>query len=899
MNSNSSMAGLASLVQSRGRNGDSMLVHMGPEEVQGLQSIALAHGGSLTINPVTGMVEANFLKKLLPAIAGFTLNSLFPGMGTLGTSLLVGGATGLIEGDLKKGINAGMGAYSGANIRQALARAGQAAKAEAAKKLTGSALSGPSKVDVEMPLGQDILEMTAPKAAVTPTVAPTPALNLAQPRGILDRVGQSKFGQSDMGAGIMSLFRPGGGEQMVKYLGGPNQAGMTFAPIMSAIDEAEQERNAKKMRQITEGENYFYIPGEFNKQSGKFEPGRYVDAKGNPYTKPFKWGFADGGVIPSQGNMYPMARLQAGGMGGYDTPIDSMSGQEFPVTNFAEGGTVDPLEDYYRSLLAPPSSTNPNQADVDANTKYVDEWNKIFAGGMRDFGGKGDSAASYYQASTAPAPVYDTRAESDPFDTTTPVKEDPIDKLPVKTKEPEPVNTFKPTEAPPADPITFQPNPEPSPIDDFLEQYPITPPKAEPPKAEPPKAEPPQQTVTKVEEIIPGTVEGGGFELDTGPVPSDFVEPEPVQDPRTGTVTIDQDVSTFKPEPNKPTSVEEFLAATDPNKAKEPEKDYFSTFTPAEPEPVTIAPEAPPYTETYGSTSAIDEFLAATDPNKAKEPEKDYFSTFTPRETKPTTIDDFLRDNPVESMDNDTAQQNWVGKALDYLESSGGTTGGSIAAARSVYQDWKDGKLSWDSAKSALKGFVEGFIPGSEKVFKKPEEAPKETPPVADQNTSNYDEEQFMGSDYSTDPFQSQDPDFWNEYSVSLPDLVEDLPTLTTRGMAAGGPTDFNNDYYNFGFARGGLGTLPEYKAGGKLLRGPGDGMSDDIPAVIRGAKVQRAALADGEFVIPADVVSHLGNGSTEAGAKKLYQMMDKIRVARTGNKRQGRQINPDKFIHV
>jgi hypothetical protein len=820
---------------------------MGPEEVRGLQSIALAHGGSLTINPVTGMVEANFLKKLLPAIAGFTLNSLFPGMGTFGTSLLVGGATGLIEGDLKKGIKAGMGAYSGANIRQALAQAGQAAKAQAAKKLTGSALSGPSKVDVEMPLGQDILEMTAPKAAVTPTVSPTPALNLAQPKGILERVGQSKFGQSDMGAGIMSLFRPGGGEQMVKYLGGPNQAGMTFAPIMSAIDEAEQERNAKKMRQITEGENYFYIPGEFNKQAGKFEPGRYVDAKGNPYTKPFKWGFADGGVIPSRGNMYPMARLQAGGMGGYDTPIDSISGQESPVTNFAEGGKVDPLEEYYRSLLAPPSSTNPNQADVDANTKYVGEWNKIFAGGMRDFGGKSDSAASYYQASTAPAPVYDARAESDPFDTTTPVKQDPIDTLPVKTKEPEPVNTFEPPENPPADPITFQPNPE----------------------------------------------------------------PEPVQDSRKGTITIEEDVTLFKPEPVKPTSIDEFLAATDPNKAKEPEKDYFSTFTPTEPEPVTIAPEAPPYTETYGSTPVIDEFLAATDPNKAKEPEKDYFSTFTPRETKPTTIDDFLRDNPIESVAsdidprnrqsaNDTAQQNWIGKAIDYLESSGGTTGGSIAAAKSIYQDWKDGKLSWDSAKGALKGFIEGFIPGSEKIFKKPEEAPKETPPVADQNAVNYDEEQFMGSDYSTDPFQSQDPDFWNEYSISFPDLVGDLPTLTTRGRAAGGPIGpVADDYYNFGFARGGLGALPEYKAGGKLLRGPGDGMSDDIPAVIRGAKVQRAALADGEFVIPADVVSHLGNGSTEAGAKKLYQMMDKIRVARTGDKRQGRQINPDKFLPV
>ena len=87
------------------------------------------------------------------------------------------------------------------------------------------------------------------------------------------------------------------------------------------------------------------------------------------------------------------------------------------------------------------------------------------------------------------------------------------------------------------------------------------------------------------------------------------------------------------------------------------------------------------------------------------------------------------------------------------------------------------------------------------------------------------------------------------------------------------------------------------YAAGGKLLRGPGDGMSDSIPAVIGGHKPQRAALADGEFVVPADVVSHLGNGSTEAGSRKLYAMMDKIRHARTGRKKQAPRINPDRFM--
>jgi hypothetical protein len=100
--------------------------------------------------------------------------------------------------------------------------------------------------------------------------------------------------------------------------------------------------------------------------------------------------------------------------------------------------------------------------------------------------------------------------------------------------------------------------------------------------------------------------------------------------------------------------------------------------------------------------------------------------------------------------------------------------------------------------------------------------------------------------------------------------------------------------------AQGGLADFaPTYAAGGQLLKGDGDGMSDSIPAVIGGHKPQRAALADGEFVVPADVVSHLGNGSTSAGAKKLYSMMNKIRLARTGNPKQGKQINPDKFLPV
>jgi hypothetical protein len=99
--------------------------------------------------------------------------------------------------------------------------------------------------------------------------------------------------------------------------------------------------------------------------------------------------------------------------------------------------------------------------------------------------------------------------------------------------------------------------------------------------------------------------------------------------------------------------------------------------------------------------------------------------------------------------------------------------------------------------------------------------------------------------------------------------------------------------------ANGGImqANLGGYAAGGnpRLLRGPGDGMSDNIPAMI--GNKQPARLADGEFVVPADVVSHLGNGSTEAGAKRLHEMMNQVRMDRTGKKKQAPAVKAKKYL--
>jgi hypothetical protein len=111
-------------------------------------------------------------------------------------------------------------------------------------------------------------------------------------------------------------------------------------------------------------------------------------------------------------------------------------------------------------------------------------------------------------------------------------------------------------------------------------------------------------------------------------------------------------------------------------------------------------------------------------------------------------------------------------------------------------------------------------------------------------------------------------------------------PTTYTPKAAGGGLMSL---------AGGGMSNLGSYSDGGRLLRGPGDGVSDSIPATIGGK--QPARLATGEFVVPARIVSELGNGSTEAGAKKLYAMMDRVQKARRKTKNVAADTKAHKYL--
>jgi len=195
---------MAQQLQSMGRDDDSVLVHMTPDEVNSLQGLAMAAGGSLTINPQTGLPEAGFLKKLLPMIAGIGLNFVLPGSGLaikgLSTAaqagLMTGAASTALTGNLQKGLMAGLGAFGGASLAGGV----QGALAKTAVPPPGGVIPpggttppiAPSGPAFTVPAGGGPMPLDALQATL-----PAPAAGTQAP-GVLSRFGQG-FAQTAKG----------------------------------------------------------------------------------------------------------------------------------------------------------------------------------------------------------------------------------------------------------------------------------------------------------------------------------------------------------------------------------------------------------------------------------------------------------------------------------------------------------------------------------------------------------------------------------------------------------------------------------------------------------------------------------------------------------------------------
>ena len=141
---------------------------------------------------------------------------------------------------------------------------------------------------------------------------------------------------------------------------------------------------------------------------------------------------------------------------------------------------------------------------------------------------------------------------------------------------------------------------------------------------------------------------------------------------------------------------------------------------------------------------------------------------------------------------------------------------------------------------------------------------------------------EYLGSSPFQSPYEAYDQSLLQQLDKLKLDLAMERGEIPSSTYQQGTAT---------GMAMGGIAELSK----GRYLDGKTDGMADEVPARIEG--VQEARLSDGEFVIPADVVSHLGNGNSDAGAKVLEDMMARVRKARTGTEKQGKEINPRDFL--
>ena len=301
-----SLAVLADHMASRGRGPDSMLIHMSPREVQGLQALAENHGGSLTINPETGLPEAGFLDKLLPTIIGVGI-SYFSG-GTIDpktAAMIVGGVETARTGDIGKGISAGLGAYGGANLGAGMTTAGSTAMAGEAATLAGTEAAAYGAAQGFSPEAIDVLRRQAIDEG-------------ALQQGMSEITGKTTTGEL-----FSKGFDVAKNNPMAYLKANAKNLGYAFGPAILAGASAKEN-----MPKTTTG---MIAPYTFDPYSGTYTAAVPYPASPNRAAEGGLMGLANGGMAGYEDDEEGMA---TGGMGG----MFNFAQQSEPVVRMAEGG---------------------------------------------------------------------------------------------------------------------------------------------------------------------------------------------------------------------------------------------------------------------------------------------------------------------------------------------------------------------------------------------------------------------------------------------------------------------------------------------------------------------------------------------------------------------------------
>ena len=387
-----SLQNLANQMQTTGRGGDTMLVHMNPKEVAGLQQLAMAHGGSLTINPETGLPEAGFLSSILPTVLGMALAPATGGA-SLGisnafqTAALVGAGTGLLTGSWKKGLMAGFGAFGGASMAPGIMGASTAASAvpsavatapAASQVLTATGLPGPATAAATNAATSASLGIQPNYLVQGATGTPTSAALGVQPNYLVQQQAQQAAAQQ-AAAQQAAVVGPNAAPSVFsdKF----NQFGSGFKNIITNEGGAGSRFiDENKMNLLSSGLSALMTPEEKEKEKKKKEeeyrfqqwPSVYSGLKTSPIAAGSSgertYFGADGGMVPGpqeQGTVEQMSQMNSVGgnmrypMASQTTPTYAMPAERpisqnviYPSTDAAVGSYTGMAKGGITSLLS-------------------------------------------------------------------------------------------------------------------------------------------------------------------------------------------------------------------------------------------------------------------------------------------------------------------------------------------------------------------------------------------------------------------------------------------------------------------------------------------------------------------------------------------------------------------
>jgi hypothetical protein len=728
---------LANHLQSAGRGQDSVLVHMTPGEVQGLQSLAMAHGGSLTINPETGLPEAGILSALLPMVAGFFLGPAGIGLTAMQSAVAVGALGTAATGSLGKGFMMGLGAYGGAGLGQGLTAAGAPASVtpSVANPTLGGFTQNPALANVgtgstTTGLGTDTFANVAKEAGV-PTITKTGGFS-----------GMPAYNnQSIMFQNVPSSFTPT-----------PVSAASITPSVQTPVFDISKYASPSNSGFTNLGEVSRLTPGptvNVGDVGLLTKPSNVVDLSSK--------GISDL-ASTTKSSLLPEARMSLPGARG-DLPVVEMSVPKSPF--------VEPKA-YVPSNLEKAGEGFKRATGSWEGAKEV--WNAtptgtgygLAATGMGVMQAQQEEAAKDAAAANAAAAA-ERRGYIRPYDYSTTLTE----------------NAFAPRES----------------------------------------------TAENRYFVEPRFTAGNVYKVKDGGLMSlqNYAVGGPVEE-MSAQNAIGDNMMYPQSQLQTPMYANPMVQRPMPN-------DVISSGIDA-----PIGRYSGEQRFAFGGSATAKATAPTTDTKYAYNPETMQYTQTT--SAAPAASNSFGTGNPfIDGMFGVFG----VGPYGNGVRMGGIGMGGGVRIPVNTV-----GQQPTTTTTQTMGGTMTPYIPPSG---------------LAAANTA-------MVPNIQMQPQQN----------VNQQLGLEAFYPMMEQQLAMQGAQMKRQGYADGGMASGGYG-LGGYSDGGRLLRGPGDGVSDSIPAQI--GDRQPARLADGEFVIPARIVSEIGNGSTEAGARKLYAMMNRVQHAR------------------